>query len=69
MVEDDARIKEALRIFFEAEGSSFAAVSSAENALEELLGQPYDLILSDYKLPVAGCRGTWWSTEPFRKRG
>ena len=51
MVEDDERIRDSMRLFFEAKGYRFKAVESAESGLKELALLNYDIIISDYKLP------------------
>jgi len=50
-VDDDGPIRSSMRIFFEAEGSEFLGVESAEKALEEVGRQQYDVIIADYRLP------------------
>ena len=51
LIDDDEWIRDSLGIFFEAEGCSIAAVETAEEALEALRSQDYDIIITDYKLP------------------
>jgi len=51
LVDDDGPIRSSMRLFFEAEGCEFLGVESAEEALEEVERQPYDLIIADYRLP------------------
>ena len=51
LVDDDERIRDSLRMFFEDHGHSFMAVGSSECALEELVRNTYDIIIMDYKLP------------------
>ena len=51
LVDDDERIRDSLRLFFEDQGCSFMAVGSSERALEELARQSFDVIILDYKLP------------------
>jgi len=52
LIDDDEWIRDSLRIFFETEGCDLSAFDTAEEALEELKTQPYDLIIVDYKLPA-----------------
>ena len=51
LVDDDERIRDSLRLFFEDQGCSFMAVGSSERALEKLARQSFDVIILDYKLP------------------
>lgn len=51
LVDDDGPIRSSMRLFFEAEGCEFLGVRSAEEALEEIGRQPYDVIIADYRLP------------------
>lgn len=51
LVDDDEWIRDAMGAFFESEGSSFLALESAEEAIAELAGRDYDIIISDYRLP------------------
>lgn len=51
LVDDDQRIRDSLRLFFEDQGCRFMAVGSSERALEELAGRSFDIIILDYKLP------------------
>lgn len=51
LVDDDEWIRDSLRLFFEAEGCHIVALETAEEAMETLNGQNYDIIIADYKLP------------------
>jgi DNA-binding NtrC family response regulator len=51
LVDDDEWIRDSLRIFFEAEGCHIVALETAEEAMEELDCQDYDIIITDYRLP------------------
>lgn len=51
LVDDDEWIRDSLRLFFEAEGCYIVALETAEEAMEELHSQNYDIIIADYKLP------------------
>jgi DNA-binding NtrC family response regulator len=51
LVDDDEWIRDSLRIFFEAEGCYIVALETAEEAMEELDCQRYDIIITDYRLP------------------
>ena len=51
LVDDDEWIRDSLRIFFEAEGCHIVALETAEEAMEELACQDYDIIITDYRLP------------------
>jgi CheY-like chemotaxis protein len=51
LVDDDERIRDSLRLFFEDQGCIFLAEERAERALEKLERQAFDIIILDYKLP------------------
>ena len=51
LVDDDERIRDSMRMFFEDQGHRFKAVGSSEHALEELAKNTYNIIIMDYKLP------------------
>jgi len=51
LIDDDEWIRDSLRIFFEAEGCQIVAFETAEEAMEALHCQDYDIIITDYKLP------------------
>ena len=51
LVDDNEWIRDSLRLFFEAEGCHLLALETAEEALQELNRQSYDIIISDYRLP------------------
>ena len=51
LIDDDVCIRHTMSLFFTAEGCSFAAVPSAEAALDKLSRHTYDIILVDYNLP------------------
>jgi DNA-binding NtrC family response regulator len=50
-VDDDEWIRDSMSLFFESEGCSLLALETAEEGLEELKRQPYDIIIVDYRLP------------------
>ena len=51
LIDDDEWIRDSLSIFFEAEGCRIVSVETAEEGLEALRLQKYDIIITDYKLP------------------
>ncbi len=51
LVDDDEWIRDSLRLYFEAEGCRIVAIETAEEAIEALHRQDYDIIITDYKLP------------------
>jgi len=51
LVDDDEWIRDSLSLFFEAEGRHLLAVETAEEGMEALKKQSYDIIISDYRLP------------------
>ena len=50
-IDDDEWIRDSLKLYFEGEGCHLLAVESAEEAIEELKRQVYEIIFIDYKLP------------------
>ncbi|MBW1695745.1 MAG: response regulator [Deltaproteobacteria bacterium] len=51
LIDDDEWIRDSLSIFFEAEGCHIHTLETAEEGLEILKHQPYDIIIVDYRLP------------------
>ena len=51
LIDDDEWIRDSLRLFFEAEGCQISALETAEEGLEALHCENYDIIISDFKLP------------------
>jgi DNA-binding NtrC family response regulator len=51
LVDDDEWIRDSLSLFFEAEGCNLLAFETAEEAIEAVKQQAYDIVISDYKLP------------------
>jgi DNA-binding NtrC family response regulator len=51
LIDDDEWIRDSLSLFFEAEGCQLLALETAEEGLEAIHQEKYDIIISDYKLP------------------
>jgi len=51
LIDDDEWIRDSLSLFFESEGCHLLALETAEEGLEEINKQAYDIIITDYKLP------------------
>ena len=51
LIDDDEWIRDSLNIFFEAEGCRIESVETAEEGLEAVRTQDFDIIITDYKLP------------------
>ena len=51
LIDDDEWIRDSLNIFFESEGCHIIAFETAEEALEQLKGESFDIIIADYRLP------------------
>ena len=51
LVDDDEWIRDSLSLFFEAEGCNLLTLETAEEAMEAVKKQAYDIVISDYKLP------------------
>ena len=51
LIDDDEWIRDSLSLFFEAEGCNLLAFETAEEGMEAVNQQAYDIVISDYKLP------------------
>lgn len=51
LVDDDESIRDSLSMFFEGEGIRIQTLGTAEDAIEVLKQQSYDVIITDYRLP------------------
>jgi len=51
LIDDDEWIRDSLSLFFEGEGCPLLALETAEEGMEVLQKQDYDIIIVDYKLP------------------
>ena len=51
LIDDDEWIRDSMSLFFEGEGCDLLAVETAEEGMEELKRQEYDVIIVDYRLP------------------
>jgi DNA-binding NtrC family response regulator len=51
LVDDDEWIRDSLSLFFEAEGCNLLAFETAEEGMEAVKQQAYDIVISDFKLP------------------
>ena len=51
LVDDDEWIRDSLSLFFEAEGCNLLTFETAEEGMEAVRKQAYDIVISDYKLP------------------
>jgi DNA-binding NtrC family response regulator len=51
LIDDDEWIRDAMRIFFETESCKIIALETAEEALNMISQQEYDIVICDYKLP------------------
>jgi DNA-binding NtrC family response regulator len=51
LIDDDEWIRDSLSLFFEGEGCRLLALETAEEAIKELKGQEYDIMIVDYRLP------------------
>jgi two-component system, response regulator, stage 0 sporulation protein F len=51
LVDDNEWIRNSLTLYFDTEGCHMMAVETAEEGIELLTQQVYDIILIDYKLP------------------
>ena len=51
LIDDDEWIRDSLGLYFEGEGCHLLAVETAEEGVEELKKQDYDIVMVDYRLP------------------
>ena len=51
LIDDDEWIRDSLGLYFEDEGCQLLALETAEEGIEALKGQNYDIIMVDYRLP------------------
>jgi DNA-binding NtrC family response regulator len=51
LVDDDEFIRDSLRLFFESKNCFLLAVETAEEGIQALERQSYDIVITDYKLP------------------
>ena len=51
LIDDDEWIRDSLSLFFESEGCELLALETAEEGVQAVSEQTYDIILADYKLP------------------
>lgn len=51
LIDDDEWIRDSLSLYFEGEGCHLVTVETAEEGMEELKRQDYDIIIVDYRLP------------------
>ena len=51
LIDDDEWIRDSLSLFFKSEGCSLEAIETAEDGLQALKNQRYDIIIVDYRLP------------------
>jgi DNA-binding NtrC family response regulator len=51
LVDDDEWIRDSMNMFFGEEGCKLVGLPNAEEAMQALIREPFDIIISDYKLP------------------
>ena len=51
LIDDDEWIRDSLGLYFEGEGCHLLALETAEEGLEVLKKQDYDIVMVDYRLP------------------
>ena len=51
LIDDDEWIRDSMRLFFESEGCDLVTLETAEQALELVKQEPFDIIISDFRLP------------------
>jgi len=51
LIDDDKWIRDSLSMFFECEGCHLLVLETAEEGLEAIKGQDYNIVIVDYQLP------------------
>jgi len=51
LIDDDEWVRDSLRLYFENEGCKIVAVETAEEGLDLVKNQNFDVIITDYRLP------------------
>lgn len=51
LIDDDEWIRDSMRVFFETEGCRITTLETAEEALQMIHRQNFDIVICDYKLP------------------
>ena len=51
LIDDDEWIRDSLALFFEGEGCRLLALETAEEGIEAMKKQAFDIVISDYRLP------------------
>ncbi len=51
LIDDDEWIRDSMRLFFESEGCELVTLETAEEAIEMIGKQPFDIIIADFRLP------------------
>ena len=51
LIDDDEWIRDSMHLFFESEGCDLVTLETAEEALEMIGKQPFDIIIADFRLP------------------
>ena len=51
LIDDDEWIRDSLTMFFDGEGCHLTAFETAEEAVQAIEKDRYDIVISDYKLP------------------
>ena len=51
LIDDDEWIRDSLCIFFESEGCRLTAFETAEEGMEAIKKQTFDILVADYRLP------------------
>ena len=51
LIDDDEWIRDSLSVYFESEGCHLTALETAEEGMETIKKQAYDILVTDYRLP------------------
>jgi DNA-binding NtrC family response regulator len=51
LIDDDEWIRDSLSVYFESEGCHLTTLETAEEGMEAIKKQTYDILVTDYRLP------------------
>ena len=60
VVDDEQNLRHMLQTLLKREGYEAVGVPSVESALKELEDRPYDIVITDLRMP-AKAAWTWWT--------
>jgi len=51
LIDDDEWIRDSMRLYFEGEGCDLVTLETAEQAIEMIKNQSFDIVIADFRLP------------------